>query len=77
MIIVVFVPRLYADQKHIELVVGKCVLSSQVTTSMNTWVRQIAPMLPKRNPTLGKMLDESTGVKIPPSLREEHPADTQ
>jgi tetratricopeptide (TPR) repeat protein len=29
------------------------------------------------DPILGKMLDEPTRVKIPPSLREEHPADSR
>jgi len=47
--------------------------SSQVTTSMNTQARQIAPMQPKPDSLLGKMLDESTGVvKILPSLQEEY-----
>jgi hypothetical protein len=74
MILVVFVPRLYGEPKHTEPVDGKRMVSSQVTTSMNTLVRQAAAMQPKPNPTLAKMLNESTGVKIPPSLRQEHPA---
>jgi len=73
MIAVVFVPCLYGNQKHIEQEVGKSMVSSQLSTSVNIEPRQIAPMEPKADPSLGEMLDEPTGVEIPPSLREEHP----
>jgi len=73
-IMAVFVPQLYADQQDIEPEVGKRMVSGQVGTSVNTQARQIAPMQSKADPTLGEMLDESTGTKIAPSLREEHAA---
>jgi len=74
MILVVFLPRLYGDQKHTEPVVEKSMASKQGTISESTWARQTEQMQPKPHPTLGKILDKSTGVKIPPSLQGEHPA---
>lgn len=74
MILVVFVPRLYAVSKHTEPVVEKSMASKQVTISERTRIRQNGQIQPKPNSTLGKMLNESTGVKIPPSLRQKHPA---
>ena len=73
MILILFAPRLYGNQKHIEPEVGKSMVSSQLRTSVNIEPRQIAPIEPKADPSLGEMLDEPTGVEIPPSLREEHP----
>jgi len=73
MIAVVFAPCLYGNQKHIEQEVEKSMVSSQLSTSVNIEPRQIAPMEPKADPSLGEMLDEPTGVEIPRSLREEHP----
>jgi len=73
MILVLFVPHLYADQKHIERVVVKPMAFKQVINSESTRAGQ---MQPKPDAKLGRMLDESTSVKIPPSLRAEHPAIT-
>jgi len=76
MMIAVCGPCLYESRKHIEPVVGKCMVSSQMNTSVNTQPRQIPAMEPKADPTLGKMVDESTGVKVALSLREEHLAES-
>ena len=75
-IIAMFVPHLYEEQKHIEPVAGECILSAQLTTSVNAEPRQIAGMQPKADPSLGKMLDESNGANITPSLREEYPTES-
>jgi len=64
------------NQKDIEPVVGKRMVSSQVATSVNTPARQIATIESKASPSMGETLDESSGVKIPPSLGEEHPAES-
>ena len=76
MIIVLFVPHLYGDQKHIERVLVKSMAFKQAINSESTRARQTGQMHPKPDATSGKMLDESNGVKIPPSLRAEHPAIT-
>lgn len=70
MVIAVFSPYLYENQKHMEMV------SSQRTTPVNTQPRQIPAMEPKADPIPEEIVDESIGVKIPPSLREEHPAES-
>jgi len=71
MILILFAPRLYGGQKHIKPVVEKSMASKQVSVFKSDWVAQIQP---KSDPALGKTLDKSTGVKIPPSLPEDHPA---
>ena len=74
MILVVFVPVLYGEPKHTEPVVEKSMASKQVTISERTRIQRSGQIQPKSGATLGKMLNESTGVKILPSLRQEHPA---
>jgi hypothetical protein len=74
MILVVFVPRLYGEPKHTEPVVEKSMTSKQVTISESTRIRRNGQIQPKSGATLGKRLGQSTEVKIPPSLRQEHPA---
>ena len=68
--------HLYEERRHIEPVVGKPMVSNEVATSVSRQSSQIARTQPRADPTLGKIVDESTGVKIPPSLREEHPAES-
>ena len=77
MILVVFVPRLYGEPKHTEPVVEKSMASKQVTISERTRIRQNGQMQPKPNSTLGKRLGQLIRVKIPPSLRQKHSADSR
>jgi hypothetical protein len=70
-ILILSAPRLYGGQKHIKPVVEKSMASKQVSVFKSDRVPQIQP---KSDPALGKILDKSTGVKIPPSLQGEHPA---
>ncbi len=76
MILVVFVPRLYGDQKHIGRVVVKSITSKQAANSESTRARQTGQMQPKPDAISGKILAESTGAKAPPSLRKKYPAST-
>ena len=77
MIVVVFVPRLYGEPKHTEPVVEESMASKQVTISESTRIRQNGQIQPKSGATSGKRLNESIGVKIPLSLRQEHSAESQ
>ena len=75
--LVFFAPRFYDGQKQTEMVVEKSMASKQLTDSKSDLAGQIALMQPKPEPALGKMPDESTGVKTPPSLPEENPVSAQ
>jgi hypothetical protein len=74
-IVAVFVPYLYENQKHIESVVGKPTVSNEVTTSVSSHPRQIPTMEPKADPGMGAMLDRSSGLEILSSLKEEAAAE--
>jgi len=70
---VLFAPPPYEGQKQTESFVEKSTASKQFNVSKSDLVVQITQMQPKPEPALGKMMDESTGVKIPPSLPEKLP----
>ena len=74
MFLVLFAPRLYEDQSQIESFVKKSTASKQLAVSKSKLAGQITQMQPKPDTALGKMKDESTGVKIPPSLPEKLPS---
>lgn len=72
-----FAPRFYGGQRQAEMVVEKSTTSKQLTDLEGDLVEQIAIMQNKPDSVLGKMMDESTGVKIPPSLPEDYPVSAQ
>ncbi len=74
MILIFFAPPLYGGQKHIKPAVEKSMASKQVSVFKSDRAAQIQS---KSDHALGKTLDKSTGVKIPPSLRQEHPAESR
>jgi hypothetical protein len=71
--LVFFAPRFYDGQKQTEPMLEKSTASKQLAVSKSNLARQITQMQPKTGPALGKMMDEYTGVKIPPSLPEKLP----
>lgn len=75
--LVLFAPRFYDGQKQTETMVEKSMASKQLAGSKSDLAGQIALMQPKPDSVLGKMLDESTDLNIPPSLSEEHPVSSQ
>jgi len=74
-IIAVFSPYAYENQKHMGPVLGECMVPREVTASVNTQARDIPAMEPKADPSMGEMLDQSSGVRILPSSGEEDPAE--
>jgi len=77
MFMILPVLRHYEGQRQTEPGVEELISSKQVTVSETDLAEQTAHMQPKPELALGKMLDESTDLKIPPSLPEENPVSAQ
>jgi len=76
MSLVLFAQPPYEGQKQTEPMVGKSMAPKKLSVPKSDLAGQIAQMQPKSDPSLGKILDESSRYKIPPSLPEEHPVST-
>jgi hypothetical protein len=77
MFMILPVLRHYEGQRQTDPGVEELISSKQVTVSETDLAEQTAQMQPKPESGLGSILNESTGVKTPPSLPEECPVSAQ